>query len=234
VIIPVTIERIWRETPTVLSFSLDLRSQEFSFKAGQWLDCYLGKDASPGVAGYTITSRPPQDGRIQITVKYSQTNPVTRYLHAEACVGDEIYIEGGQGDFYYDRSMGSSLVLLADDIGITPMMSIIRYVDALAPGVEVALLYSASRPDELVFHRELEAISRRNPNIRCHFTVKDSSQRNWAGNVGAIDMGLLLRSEVDAGSLYYVCGPQPHIPCMTVILNYLGVTHDRILSEDWS
>jgi hypothetical protein len=42
--IPVRIETIKQETPTVKSFELDLGGQEFSFLPGQWIDCYAEVD----------------------------------------------------------------------------------------------------------------------------------------------------------------------------------------------
>ena len=141
-IIPATIVSIRDETPTVRVFGLDLDGQRLVFLPGQWIDCYLTPAGGPEVAGYSMTSTPGESTRIEIAVKRVGDNAVTHHLHAGAREGDVLYIDGGYGDFAYTREMGSSIVLIAGGIGITPLMSMVRYVDESAPGTRAMLLYS--------------------------------------------------------------------------------------------
>ena len=125
--IPVRIVEIRQETPTVKSLRLDLMGQDFSFHPGQWIDCYAEIEGERPVAGYTLTSSAAVKKTIELAVKEAD-NPVTRFIHGEAAVGDTLYVDGGQGDVYYAREMGDSLVLIAGGIGITPLISMVRTV----------------------------------------------------------------------------------------------------------
>jgi ferredoxin-NADP reductase len=232
-IIPVRIETIKQETPTVKSYTLDLMGQEFSFMPGQWIDCYAEIDGRQGLAGYTMTSSPTARGTIEIAVRYSEDNPVTRFLHEAADVGDLLQIEGGQGDFYYRRDMGDSLVLIAGGIGVTPLMSILRYVDAAEPDVRATLLYSAKSPSELIFRHDLEEMATRNEKIRCILTVTGSGDEPWDGRFGRIDSTLFKESWLDPDALFYICGPPPMGPDMAELLEDLGVPASRIRYEQW-
>ena len=231
--IPVRIATINQETPTVKSYELDLGGQEFRFLPGQWIDCYAEVDGRQEVAGYTVTSSPTALGAIEITVRYSEDKPVTRFLHEAAEVGDLLQIEGGQGDFYYRREMGDSLVLIAGGIGVTPLMSILRYVDATEPDVNATLLYSAKSPSELIFRDDLEEMASRNEKIRRILTVTDSGDEPWDGRFGRIDSTLIKESGLDPDALYYICGPPPMGPDMAGLLEGLGIHSSRIKYEQW-
>lgn len=231
--IPVTIAEIRQLSPTVKAFTVDLKGQEFTFLPGQWVDCYAEIDGRMEVGGYSMTSSPLVKDCFELAVKLVGSNAVTSYLHQQAKVGDTLYVEGGQGDFYYTRDMGGPLVLMAGGIGITPIMSIARYVNEAAPGVRTTLLYSASIPSELLFRDELEGMARRSPGFSCHFTVTRTPNESWAGRVGRIDADMLREAQADLSALFYICGPPTMIQCMVELVKSLGVPDSRIHYEQW-
>jgi len=230
--IPVRITEIVNETPTVKSLRLNLQGSEFVYSPGQWIDCYAELDGRLEVVGYTITSSPTLEGEIEIAVKEGD-NPVTQFIHEGAAVGDTLYVDGGQGDFYYSREMGDSMVLIGGGIGITPLMSILRYIDDAHPEVRVTLLYSVSKPSEIVFREELENISRGNENVRCIVTVTRPGDERWSGSVGRIDRKLLEEANLDPDALIFLCCPAPMTKSMMDILHGLGVPEDLVRYEQW-
>jgi ferredoxin-NADP reductase len=231
--IPVRIRSIRQETPTVKSYILDLGGQEFSFRPGQWVDCYVDADGERGVAGYTLTSSPTTAGMIELTVKRSEEREVTHFMHEEAETGDVIYIDGGQGNFYYLREMGDSVTLIAGGIGITPLMSMLRYVDEGTSDVRAKLFYSVKAPSEIIFRKQLEEISGRNPSIDCVFTVTQTGEEPWEGHTGRINGELLREEGVDLGGIFFICGPKPMGQDMKEMLKDLGVAEERIRYEQW-
>ena len=231
--IPGSIVDIRQETPTTKSFELDLGGHDFSFYAGQWVDCYAEVDGRPEVAGFSMTSSPLTKGTIRLAVKLVGENPVTHFLHKGAEVGTVVQVEGGQGDFYYRGEMGDSLVLIGGGIGITPLMSIVRYIDEAEPDVIAALVYSARTPSELAFREELQEAAQSNENIRCLFTVTRPGNEPWDGHVGRVDEAMLREAGVNAGSLCYVSGPPPMIRVVVSMLKDLGVPDRQIRYEWW-
>ena len=220
-------------SPTTRALRLDTGGNRLSFSPGQWVDFYA--DVGGGeiaVAGYSITSSPSRTGGFELAVKLVGENPVTHYVHGPARVGDVVEVAVG-GDFLYTADMGGPLALVAGGIGITPLMSIVRYVDESAPGVRLTLLYSAKTPDELLFREELEAIARDNPNVGCHFSVTRPGGTDWAGRVGRIDREMAEAAGVEAGSLFYICGPPPMIADMVRMATALGAQPSRIRYEGW-
>ena len=231
--IPVRIAAIRQETPSIKSFRLDMGCQDFSFLPGQWVDCYADIDGRLDVAGYSMTSSPLHTETIDLAVKLEGENPVTHFFHEHARVGDPLYVDGGQGEFYYRREMGDSLVLIGGGIGLTPLMSIIRCVDEAEPDVRATLVYSASTPSELLFRSQLERIAAHNSRIRHLFTVTRPGVEPWDGRTGRIDAGMLTQAGIDPRTLCYVCGPPPMIEQMAGLLDGLGVPASRIKYEGW-
>ena len=228
------ITAIRQETPTVKSFQMDLGDAPFSFMAGQWVDLYIDDPTlGPVVGGFSMTSSPLWKGYVELAVKRIPEGQASVHLHDKVAVGDLVTLDGGHGDFYYQEGMGDALVLVAGGIGITPLMSIIRYVDEAGLDVGVKLLYSSSDPSELVFHQELQAISARNRRISCHFTVTRPGNETWGGRVGRINGGMLEEHDLPGAALYYLCGPRGMPRDVAGKLAALGVDASRIKSEEW-
>lgn len=227
-IITVKINRIWQMTPTVKALELDLMGEEFSYYPGQWIDCYVDIDGERQVAGYSIASSPTTMGTFELAVKRSD-NPVTQYMHTRARAGDTLYVEGGQGNVYYTREMGDSLVILAAGIGIAPMMSILRYAHAVGD-VEVKMIYGTASDEELAYLDEICGIADANPRVTYHVTVSSFDTRHREGK---IDEALLNEVGLNIDALYYICGPPPMIHSTADTLRKMGVQNSHIRYELW-
>jgi len=229
-----TVIAIRQETPTVKVFILDLRGQSLDFKPGQYVDVLFGPpEHHYAGGGYSITSSPNLKGTVHLAVKQVDDKGDSAALHARAKVGDPALVMGPGGDFYYVPGSAKSLVLIAGGIGITPLMSVINYVIESEPQVTIDLLYSAKTPDELAFHRELEALAKRHPPFRPLFTITQPQGKSWPGRTGRIDSSLLAPYAAKSGADFYLCGPPGMPEALAGILEDLGVDSDRINSESW-
>ncbi|MDO8672250.1 MAG: FAD-dependent oxidoreductase, partial [Dehalococcoidia bacterium] len=165
------IAAIRQETPSVKSFVLDLQGQQMPFVPGQYIDLVIETDYDSLIGGFSITSSPLRKDSLELAVEFRPDRPMAAYLHDKAQVGDEVLVLGASGEFVYRPEMGNSLVLIAGGIGITPFVSMVRFVDEAQLDTRVSLLYSARTPADLVFLDELRSIATRNPRIDCLFTV---------------------------------------------------------------
>lgn len=227
------IVEIRNESPTIKSFWLDYGDQPFTFIPGQWIDLYARIDGHDAVGGYSIVSEPSVQGRLQLAVKFSNSHVVTNYLHQRADIGDQVRISKGQGAFRYEPWMSKRLVLLAGGIGVTPLLSILRYVYKSAPDVSVTLIYSVSDPADILFRHELDLMSASRENIRCFYTVTRPNQYHWRGFEGRINRVLLDEVGVDNDALYYFCGPPMFVEDMAHDLIQDGLSKDRLVYEKW-
>src|SRR4030095_11488281 len=100
----------------------------FDYLPGQFLTLNIAPRGIPTRRSYTIASTPTWRDRIEITVKREPHGLVARWLHDDLKIGDEIEIEAPSGTFIFSGEQAESIVLIGAGVGITPMMSVARYL----------------------------------------------------------------------------------------------------------
>jgi ferredoxin-NADP reductase len=88
----------------------------------------IAPQGSPTKRSYTIASTPTWRDWIEITAKREEHGLVSRWLHDELRLGDEVEVEAPNGTFTFSGKEGESVVLIAGGVGITPRMSAARYL----------------------------------------------------------------------------------------------------------
>lgn len=229
--IPARIAEIRQETPTIKSFVIAYDEAPFEFLPGQWIDLYAEVDGELRVGGYSMTSTPLQRGSIQLALKYSDSHALTHFMHARAQVGDTVWISQGSGEFYFQPGMSEHVVLIGAGIGVTPMLSILRYVYEAVPEVRATLLYGVAVPEEILFREELERMAQ-SERIELLVTVSQPAQ-DWNGLRGRIDEAMLQRTGLNPQALYYLCGPPGMVEETALALEALGIRSERIRYEKW-
>lgn len=224
---------IKQETPTIKSFRLEYGEQAFRFMPGQWIDLSVEIGGKTEVGGYSMTSSPLQHGTFDLAIKQGARHPVTRYMYEQAKIGDTVTVSGGQGVFIFERGMGDKIVLIGAGVGITPLMSILRYVNEAAPEVDTTLVYSIPSPEEFLFREELTELPEKNPHIHVLVTVTQPDPTGWPGLTGRIDKRMLESAGLGSDALYYLCGPQMMIEDVVAELSKLGIPESRIVYEKW-
>lgn len=227
----VSISAITQATPSVKIFVLDYGEQIFPYLAGQWIDLYVDVDGSRKVGGYSITSSPHEAGCIELAVKSSTRHPVTRWLHETAKVGDQVQISAGQGVFVYLPEMSQRVVLIGAGVGVTPLISIFRYIAAAVPQTDATLVYSIPSVDEFLYQREIETLAQQ-PNLHYLVTLTQADP-GWQGRSGRIDAQLLQNAGTGDDTLYYLCGPQGMVEDVSAALATIGVPPSRVIYEKW-
>ncbi|MBD3205492.1 hypothetical protein GF319_03990 [Candidatus Bathyarchaeota archaeon] len=228
-IIPVTIVELENATPTIKYLKLDLSDHDFEYKAGQWIDCYADINGERHIVGYSIASNPLDKGFIELAVKKSD-NTISNWIHEKANLNDTLHIDGGQGEIFYTREMSENIVLLAAGIGIASIRGILHYANSIG-NIRANLVYSASTPEELAFHREFQRISNKNKLIKYHPTVTKAMGSGL--NQGRIDKKLLDSLNLENDSLYYISGPPEMISDVISDLKDLRIEEEKIKFELW-
>jgi ferredoxin-NADP reductase len=230
-IFPARIARIWQATPSIKAFELEVDDPCYKYLPGQWVEVSVVIDGDIQTSGYSITSSPSEQGRVDLAIKSSSTHPVTRWLHS-AHEGDTVSITRGQGPFVFLPDMGEDIVLIGGGVGVTPLLSIFRYVRDASPETHATLYYSVSHPDEILFREELEKSARQHTHLSLEITVTQPSP-DWKGQVGRINKHKLAALNAPPNTLFYLCGPPGMVEDMSAFLRDLGVPPSRIIFEKW-
>lgn len=227
--------RIFPETPDVKTFRLmnPLGGVlPFSYLPGQFLTVTVPTDGKPVKRSYTIASSPTQHDYAEITVKHEEGGVVSRFLHARVKEGDLLECSGPAGAFIFTGRECTCILLIGGGVGITPLMSVLRYLTDRSWAGDMYLLYGCRTPQDIIFRDELDYLQRRHPNLRVVVTVSRPEGTDWKGPKGRITKALLSESVPDLLSRYvHICGPVPMMEAAKQMLAELGVPRERIKTE---
>jgi len=226
---------IVENTPAVRTFrlaSIDNGKLPFTYLPGQFLNVELMVQGTLHRRCYTIASSPTRPDYCEITVKRDAGGIVSRHLHDHVRDGTEIGVSGPGGRFIFTGNEADSLVLIGAGVGITPLMSVIRYLtDRKWPGA-IELIYCARTERDIVFREELKSLAEAFPNLRVTTTLTQELDARWTGPRGRITPELLLRALPESANLrLHICGPVEMANDATRMLLEAGVSAEQIRSE---
>jgi len=228
--------QIVRETPTVKTFRLADPAADrlpFDFLPGQFLQVEVEPPGGqPSRRSYTIASSPTQRAYVELTVKREEQGVVSRRLHDHVAVGDRLKVTGPFGAFTFTGTDADSIVLIAGGVGITPMMSVLRYLTDTAWEGEIFFLYGARSTEEFVFREELERLERRFPNLHVLGAMARSPGTVWLGPQGQITRQMLADAVPNiARRRVHMCGPPGMMAAMRQELAALGLPEAQLHTE---
>lgn len=226
---------IFTETPSVKTFRLVNAAGgglPFTFLPGQFLTLAVALAGKTVKRSYTIASSPAQHDYVEITVKREEKGVVSRFLHDRVAAGDLLQISAPQGYFTFTGAEAGSIVLIGGGVGITPLMSVVRYLTDRGWPNDVYLLYACRTTQEFVFREELERLQRRHPNLHVIATMTRAEGTVWMGPTGRLTKELILESVPDLrAKRVHLCGPPPMMDSIRAILLDLGVPGEQVKTE---
>ena len=229
------VARIVEETPDVRTFRLappDGGRLPFEHLPGQYLILTLQIDGRKVVRTYTIASPPSRTDYCEITVKREENGLGSKHLHHNLREGHLLNVSAPAGRFIFDGSQAPSIVLIAGGVGITPLMSILRYLTDKNWRGDIYFLYSAKTPMDIIFRKELDDLQKRFPNLRLLVTLTRTEGTDWSGSKGRISGELLTKTVPNLTTRpVYICGPAPMMDPTIELLRELGVPAEQIKSE---
>src|SRR5215470_6000104 len=135
--------------------------------SGQHVDIRLtAEDGYQTQRSYSIAS-PPEDELLTLTVERVDNGEVSPYLVDDLHVGDQFDLRGPIGGYFvWTAAMGGPLCLIAGGSGIVPLMAMLRHRDRRNGRAPALLLYSSRSLEDVIYREELEAMTRRDHDLR--------------------------------------------------------------------
>lgn len=229
------IVRIFEETASAKTFRLANPNGgpiPFQYLPGQFLTLSLQPQSKLVRRSYTIASSPTQRDYVEITVKREDMGEVSRYLHDRVSEGTTLEIAAPSGRFTFTGEDSRSIVLIAGGVGITPMMSVLRYLTDRAWRGDIHLFYGCRETAEFIFRDEIEYRRKRFPNLHVVLTVSREQHPQSGVLKGRVD-GALLSSHVPElqSARVHVCGPNAMMTSVERALLDLGLPPNQVLTE---
>ena len=229
------VARIFPETSRVKTFRLapveGTGALPFEFEPGQFLTLSVPSEGKQVKRSYSIASSPCCHGWCDLTVKHESGGIVSGYLHEHVQEGDLLDASGPYGRFTFRGVESDSVVLLGGGVGITPLMSSIRYLTDQCWNGRIDLVYACKDLENVIFHDELNQLARRHPNLHVSIVLSEESSEEWTGARGFITAELLGQIPEIRSRRIHLCGPPVMMDAVRNELGKLGIDPASIHSE---
>jgi glycine betaine catabolism B len=212
---------------------------KFNYQPGQSLTLNLNIDGKSVKRSYSVSSTPSRPHTIEITVKRVSAAEdefgASNWLHDNLKVGSQIEINAPTGKFTNFAHPSAKLFLISAGSGITPMMSMSRWICDTVSDVDIVFLHSARSPQDIIFRQELEMMSSRYPNFKLAIIVtRTTSGQPWYGYRGRINETILKAIAPDyQDRIVYVCGPNLFMAVAKELLQKFGFPMEKYYEESF-
>jgi ferredoxin-NADP reductase len=197
------------------------RPQGLDFKPGQAVDISINKEGWKNeIRPFTFTSL-PDDDYLQFTIKtYPSHKGVTNEL-LQLRKNDELIL----GDVFGAIEYKGEGYFIAGGAGITPFISIFRYLRSKNATGGNKLIYANKTRDDIILNYEFHYFLGKNfINI-----LSDEEAEGYAH--GFITENFLKEHIMDFNRNFYLCGPPPMMDAVEKILSDLNVDEKLIIKE---
>lgn len=130
------------------------RTQRLRFLAGQQAKLFINGSLAKVLP---IASCPCDDMNIEFHISQQDDNPFDKYVMERLKSGDEITIEGPQGEFILDDDASNPIILIAMDTGFAPIKSLLEHAITLAHAERVHLHWLTSDTQEHYLRNQCRA-----------------------------------------------------------------------------
>jgi propane monooxygenase reductase subunit len=227
------LSEMWDETHDTRTFRFEAPPGGLpNFRPGQFYAIEIPtKDGAWIRRSYSVASSPLETGGLDFTVKILEGGAGTTALFHHMKVGDSVRASGPFGEFTLE--VGRPSIFVAGGVGVTPIMSMLRTLDATRSQLSACLLYSNRARRDVIFEKELRAIERRNPNFHFHYalTREAGEAEAWFSRArfGAAEVARIC--EGMEGRVGYLCGPDAMMEEAGRALLALGIPRADIRME---
>jgi len=201
------------ETQDSASFTLASDAQtRFDYKPGQFATIGVEIKGHRQYRAYSMSSSPDCDDAITVTIRRLPDGLVSNFMMDNFRVGDRLDALPLAGEFVLtEADIVEKLVMLSAGSGVTPMMSMTRWVLKRHPAADIHFIYSARSEQDLIFRDELLEIAKNHPNFRLDLFLDNAEGRadRHEGFLTAERLDALL--EDAAASRYFLCGSKQYM-----------------------
>ena len=211
------------------------RGQIFPYLPGQFSFVSFRSASLPAEEHhFTLSSTPTRPDRIIFTIQCSGdfTSRIGRLQP-----GDTAILDGPYGLFShcaFADAPGREIIMIAGGIGITPMLSMLRYMADVEYRRTVKLIWSNKTGLDVFCGQELDAMRHKMDGLTVHHVL--TGQPDYAGLKGRLDAAMLgkILQGCSRSSRVFLCGPPAMMSSVAKNLKKLGFKAGSISTERFS
>ena len=212
----------------------DLLGKKIDFKPGQFFYIDLIKPPYNDLKGshrhFTIVNSPDENGIIEMTTRIRES--AFKKSLFELPIGSEVEIQGPDGNFILPDDTSTPLVFITGGIGITPIISMLRFIQKNKLLYKVTILYSNNDEKSTAFLEELQSCAKENPKINIVLIMTE--EPDFQGEHRLIDIQFIKEYVPDwQSAIFMLSGPPGMVKAIFNELKKLGVDKKKIKLEEF-
>lgn len=226
------IHSIHQETSDVWTINL-INHDFYTYAPGQYALVSI-KNSDEVMRAYTISSTPGQSQFISITVRRLDQGKGSCWLTSEVKPGDFLWFSDAQGEFTCAELNSDQYLMLAAGCGVTPIMSMARWLMANRPKTNLKVLFNVRDHQQVIFADEWKQLVKLYPS-RLQLCIMAEDPDNGGIAEGRLTQEKLLALVPDIHSrVVMTCGPVPYMKNAQQFAKELGVPAAHFFMERFS
>jgi ferredoxin-NADP reductase/anaerobic selenocysteine-containing dehydrogenase len=233
---PLYVTDIIEETHDVFTFRFQGDPLcRFEYKPGQYCTFILNIDGKRVLRSYTISSTPTRPFILEVTVKRVPGGLVSNWLPDNLEIGDRIKIAGPKGKFCLEPgSIAKKILFLGAGSGVTPMMSMSRWLSDISANVDMKFFNSVRGPNDIIFGKEIEFLTSRFRTFSPVMITSSRETEQWDGYKGRVNKDMLTTLAPDIFErTIYICGPEGFMNAAKEMIIELGFDQSNLHLESF-
>jgi NADH oxidoreductase Hcr len=207
------VHHITQETPDVWTLSL-LCHDYYPYRAGQYALVSV-RNSADTLRAYTISSTPGVSEYITLTIRRIDDGAGSQWLTRDVKRGDYLWLSDAQGEFTCEDKADDRFLLLAAGCGVTPIMSMRRWLEKYRPHADVQVIFNVRSPQDVIFADEWR-------NYPVTLVAENNATEGFVA--GRLTRELLASVPDLTSRTVMTCGPAPYMVMVEEEVKALGVT----------
>ena len=208
----------------------------FSYHPGQFITFILNINGQEVKRSYSMSSSPSRPHLLEVTIKRVPGGLVSNWFYEQVKLGDSFTVKGPSGKFTCFKYPSRKMLFIGAGSGITPLVSMSRWIADTASDVDVKLLASFKSPSDIIFRKEFELWAARKRNFQVAITLTSNWHGTdyWTGFTGRISEHMLNVFAPDLHDRHvFMCGPEPFSDGVKKLLRDTGFNLANLHTESF-
>lgn len=216
------------------TYEFAFNAQNFKFQAGQYMEWTISH-SRPDIRGvrrfFTIASS-PLDKQLKIAIRFADKSSSFKNTLMDLKSGQKIIASQLAGDFVLPSNIDQKLIFIAGGIGVTPFVSMTRYLLEVNQKRNITLFYFNKTVEEIAYKELFDSAESIGLKTVYSLTDKEHVPSDWQGKQGRLDKKMLTDAVSDfENCLYYLSGPSALVSSYKKILLENGISPNKIKTD---
>ncbi|MGV6862629.1 MAG: 2Fe-2S iron-sulfur cluster-binding protein [Putridiphycobacter sp.] len=210
------INEVVKETADTVSISFEIPNdlrEKFSYTAGQYLTLRTTLNGEEVRRAYSLSTAPDEQ-KWRVAIKQIKNGKFSTFAQSLK-VGDELEVMAPTGNFTVTSTDAKTYVLIAAGSGITPIISIAKFLSKANPANNITLFYGNKTEADTVYRAELDALTQANNNLSVVYLYTRQEMANplLKGRLNTEKISALYEAYLSDKTIddVHICGPEEMI-----------------------